>query len=456
MNARPAVPTLLMAALIALVGMSDAQAQDRRIALVVGNSRYAEAPLRNSVNDARAMAATLRERGFDVLLRENTTRTQLETAIADFGEKLNEGATGLFFYAGHGMQVNGRNYLIPVDAKVTTEQRIKFETVDVEAVLDQMQAARSKVNMMILDACRNNPFERRFRSGGGGLAQINAPEGTLIAYATAPGKVAADGDGANGLYTQELLHALRAPGLKVEDVFKQVRINVSRASQGAQTPWEASSLIGDFYFSPDLRPLAPAPPNADALFWSAIKDHSNEAELRAYLARYPNGEFASLAQLRLEAIEKSKVAATISRVNEAPAKPVQEAALPAPSAPISRGRFDGQYQSNFQLVGGVGVSGFLLIAATVSIAGEQITGHAMASGSQLRWTGGSCTVSGQLNAETGEIVSLGLECSSANVSARFKGRFAADRDGRIVGNTQAHTGDRDSPWVRWVRAVDGG
>ena len=138
------------------------------------------------------------------------------------------------------MQVNGRNYIIPTDAKLSSEQRVKLETIDIDAVLDQMQGARSKVNVVILDACRNNPFERRFRSTSGGLAQINAPEGTLIAYSTAPGRVAADGDGTNGLYTAELLKALRSPGLRVEDVFKQVRVNVARVSNGAQTPWEAS------------------------------------------------------------------------------------------------------------------------------------------------------------------------------------------------------------------------
>lgn len=300
------VLALALAVPIALKS-ADVVAQDRRIALVVGNGRYGEAPLRNPVNDARAMAATLRERGFEVLLRENATKQQMESAVADFGEKLTEGSTGLFFYAGHGMQVNGRNYLVPVDAKITAEARVRLEALDVDAVLDQMQAARSKVNVVILDACRNNPFERRFRSAGGGLAQINAPEGTLIAYATAPGKVAADGEGSNGLYTQELLRALRTPGLKVEDVFKQVRINVSRASQGAQTPWEASSLIGDFYFlAPEPpKPMPPAPSPQELVeqqLWEAAKSSTDTAELQVYLRQFPSGRYAAEARQRIVAL----------------------------------------------------------------------------------------------------------------------------------------------------------
>ncbi len=278
-----------------------------RIALVIGNGRYAEAPLKNPVNDARAMTATLRARGFDVIARENVSKRQMEEAMADFGEKLSAGATGLFFYAGHGLQVNGHNYLIPVDAKITSEARVRLEGVDVDAVVDQMQAAKSKVSIVILDACRNNPFERRFRGFGGGLAQISAPEGTIIGYATAPGKVAADGDGSNGLYTQELLKALDTPGLRVEDIFKQVRINVSRASDGGQVPWEASSLTGDFYFIPPALVAAavPAPVVIEEAFWTAVKDSTTPAEIDLYLRQYPSGTFAAAARARLAQIEES-------------------------------------------------------------------------------------------------------------------------------------------------------
>lgn len=299
---------LVYAAVVAYVVSATASAlgqdTERRVALVIGNSSYAETPLKNPVNDARAMAQTLRTRGFQVILRENATRNQMNDAVAEFGEKLTEGSVGLFFFAGHGMQVQGRNFLIPVDARITSEQRVRLETLDVDLVLEQMAAARSRVNVVVLDACRNNPFERRFRSVAGGLAQINAPEGTLIAYATAPGKVASDGDGANGLYTTELLRALAQPGLKVEDVFKQVRVAVSRASNGNQVPWEASSLVGDFYFAP-AKAVAAAPvasASSETLFWESVRDSGNAAELQAYLDRFPNGMFAPLARTRMAAL----------------------------------------------------------------------------------------------------------------------------------------------------------
>src|SRR6185369_15493354 len=152
---------------------------------------------------------------------------------------------------------------------ISTEQTVRLEAIDVDAVIDQMSMAKSRVNLVILDACRNNPFERRFRSVGGGLASIEAPTGTLIAYATSPGKVAADGEGANGLYTAELLGALDTPGAKVEDVFKRTRAAVVAKSSGNQTPWESSSLTGDFYF---VGPSAASVSSADreTLVWSSV------------------------------------------------------------------------------------------------------------------------------------------------------------------------------------------
>ncbi len=364
------------------------EAQQSRVALVIGNARYAEAPLKNPVNDARAMAASLKARGFEVIVRENATRSQMESAIADFGEKLNEGATGLFFFAGHGMQVQGRNYLVPVDARITSEQRVKLETVDVDVVLDQMQAARTKVSMVILDACRNNPLERRFRSLNGGLAQINAPEGTLIAYATAPGKVAADGDGSNGLYTQEFLKALTSPGLKVEDVFKQVRVNVSRASNGMQVPWEASSLTGDFYFVPPapvaaMPQIQATPQTLDLAFWEAVKGSSNPSELQAYLETFPSGTFAPLARARMAALRgptpppaaTPAMSAPIAAPVPAPApvptvRPMQQASLPPPASSTGEAlSLDGVYSATF-----AGKRGSL--QAQIEITGQKIVGFA--------------------------------------------------------------------------------
>src|SRR5258706_1671555 len=161
---------------------------ERRVALVVGNSAYLSgAKLANPVNDARAMGEKLKKLGFDVIELDNGTKQQIERAIGQFSRKLGQDSVSLFYYAGHGMQVNGKNYLIPIDAQIDTEQTVRLETVDVDAVIDQMAVAKSRVNLVILDACRNNPFERRFRGAGGGLATIDAPTGTLIAYATSPG-----------------------------------------------------------------------------------------------------------------------------------------------------------------------------------------------------------------------------------------------------------------------------
>jgi hypothetical protein len=233
--------------MLALVSPVAAQAprEEPRLALLIGNGTYRESPLRNPVNDVRAMAQRFRELGFTVFAYENASKRTMETAIVEFGRRLAEGGVGAFYYAGHGLQVRGRNYLVPVDADIADEASTRVAAVDVELLLEQMAEAKNRVNVVMLDACRNNPFERRMRGASRGLAAIDAARGTLVAYATAPGSVAADGDGKNGLYTEELLDALREPGLKVEEVFKRVRINVARRSKGSQTPWESSSLTGD-------------------------------------------------------------------------------------------------------------------------------------------------------------------------------------------------------------------
>ena len=229
---------------------ASAGTSEKRVALLIGNSSYKTSPLANPVNDARAMAGKLRALGFEVHAYENLTQKEMNRAVTKFGEALSGGGVSLLFYAGHGMQVKGRNFLIPIDAEIRAEAAVRNEALDVEQVMEQMDAARTGLNIVILDACRNNPFERRFRGASGGLASMDAPKGTLIAYATGPGKVASDGDGANGLYTSEILKVIEEPGLRIEDVFKRVRLNVARATNDEQLPWETSSLVGDFYFKP--------------------------------------------------------------------------------------------------------------------------------------------------------------------------------------------------------------
>lgn len=312
---------------------------EKRVALVIGNSAYPGARLSNPVNDAKDMASALRRLGFDVIEKTDATQKEMNRAIAQFGEKLRADTVALFYYAGHGMQVRGKNYLIPIDAQIASESSARVETVDVDGVLDQLSV--SPLNIVILDACRNNPFERRFRSVGGGLAQMDAPKGSLIAYATAPGKVASDGAGRNGLYTQELLKHIQTPGLQLEAVFKRVRNAVMAGSGEAQTPWEASSLTGDFYFSPSKnRPAEPqaqaAPANNPAepqvqvapavdssanerSFWESVKDTKNPDELQTYIAQYPQGIFVSLATARLNALRTPSAPQTVAIASTATA-----------------------------------------------------------------------------------------------------------------------------------------
>lgn len=298
-----------------------------RIALVIGNSAYpAAGALKNPGNDARDIAAKLKRLGFEVIVRTDVRQKDMLRSLTEFGEKIQPGSEALFFYAGHGMQVRGKNYLIPVDAEIRTESAVSSEAVDVDQLLDKLAPAR--LSMVILDACRNNPFERRFRGGGQGLAQINAPTGTLIAYATAPGRVAADGDGRNGLYTSELLAAMDMPGMKIEDVFKRVRSNVVRKSGEAQTPWESSSLTGDFFFRiPDATSAATAPasstptPPADPAtielaFWDGVKDSRDAEAFKTYVEQYPNGRFTALAKVRIRELSiptSANVSATPQR-----------------------------------------------------------------------------------------------------------------------------------------------
>lgn len=218
-------------------------------ALVIGNAEYKEIPLTNPQNDAKDMAAFLKNIGFHVTMKLNVTQKELEEAIRIFTREIQSGDITLFYFSGHGVQVNGINYLLPVDIQVYSEDEIKYQATDIGLLLDKLQAVHSQLNIIILDACRNNPF-KGFRSINQGLASMSAPTGTFIAYATAPGKVAYDNrKGRNSPYTKHLLNVLEIPGLKVEEIFKQTRIAVMKETNNKQVSWESSSLIGDFYFN---------------------------------------------------------------------------------------------------------------------------------------------------------------------------------------------------------------
>ncbi|WP_313952117.1 DUF2808 domain-containing protein [Nostoc sp. FACHB-110] len=224
----------------------------RRSALIIGNSNYQSADkLPNPVNDATDIANSLRQLGFEVTLLKDADLRQMEEALDNFNRQLRRGGVGLFYFSGHGLQVDGENYLIPITAKLEREQDVRYEAMAIGKVLNVMEDADNDANFIILDACRNNPFARQWRSLQRGLAApIQAVKGTLIAYATAPGKVAFDGDGRNSPYTTALLSQMKIPRLDVEQMFKQVRSEVLKTTNGKQTPWESSSLVGSFAFNP--------------------------------------------------------------------------------------------------------------------------------------------------------------------------------------------------------------
>ena len=292
--------SVLIVAQILSAGSALAQGavQERRTALIIGNSAYRQSPLINPVNDAQAMAAALGSLGFAVTKLENASKSQMNDALRKFGDAIQNGGIGLFYFAGHGMQVGGQNFLIPVDANIAREDEVAAEGVEMNLVLRKMDSAKNRLNIVILDACRNNPFARSFRSSTRGLAAMDAPVSTLLAFSTAPGSVAADGSGQHGVYTEYLLRNLTEPGLKIEEVFKRTRFAVRQETRGQQIPWENTSLVEDFFFiaPPPGSAGQPGQVEAEMAFWSTIKDSRNPAEFEAYMRRYPSGQFVQLAR----------------------------------------------------------------------------------------------------------------------------------------------------------------
>ena len=237
-------PHRLVAAVLCLLAPSLLCPQtDQRVALVIGNGTYRHAPLEHPPREATAMAQALQECGFGVIKRINCNHQQMEAAIREFGAEIQRGGVGLFYYGGHGLQVEGRNYLIPIGADIRGEEEVKFKAVDAGMVLAKMKMAGNRVNLMILDACRNNPYQSSFMSPTRGLLKMDAPTGTLLAYSTAPGNVAVD-----GVYTPALIEQMTTPGLPLSQVFINTRIEVMAKTGDSQVPWESTSLTRDFPF----------------------------------------------------------------------------------------------------------------------------------------------------------------------------------------------------------------
>jgi len=292
-----------------------------RIALVIGNGAYRNVtPLKNPPNDATLLAATLRKLGFEVTVGTDKSQREMKQLIREFGERLRGGGgVGLFYFAGHGAQARGHNYLVPVDAEIQTEADLEDVAVDVNYVLNMMDDAQNALNIVILDACRNNPFARSFRSAEEGLAQVKAPTGTLIAYATAPDSIAADGGGANSPYAEELTKQIQVSGVLLETMFRRVAEQVSSRSGGRQEPWFSANVKGDFYFT-NTTSLSNTPAKIDAVavereYWETIRSSSDAQDYKDYLQAYPSGAYAGVARAKIRQIETAKSA---QRANSQP------------------------------------------------------------------------------------------------------------------------------------------
>lgn len=333
---------LLTAILAILLGLSVPAQAEKRIALIIGNSDYTRvAQLDNAVSDARLLAGSLGELGFEVNLITDATQSELKQAVASFGRALRAGGAdtvGLFYYAGHGVQSFGANYLLPVDADLTVAADLDLVGLEAASVLRQMASARNRTNIVILDACRNNPFEDIPDMNDNGLAEMKAPTGTFLAYATAPGAVALDGLGGNSPFTAALAEAVKTEGAPIEQVFRQVRIDVIEQTGGAQTPWDTSSLTREFMFRPG-KPLTPEEV-AEKQLWQSVRQTADPVQVMLFLRSYPDGQFAGEARAMLSGLMAEELGlpqetgGSEETAAQAPEPAEAETAAPAPDREV--------------------------------------------------------------------------------------------------------------------------
>ncbi len=299
--------------------MSHAQQTENRFALVIGNSAYKTSPLKNPVNDAADMAARLKGFGFTVIERNNLTTKQIGSTLREFRSKLTPGSVALVFYAGHGVTIKGKNYLPAVDAEINGEEDVPNQSLGTEQIMDVLAEAKTRLNLVFLDACRDNPYARSFRSTSRGLSRESAPSGTLISFATKPGSVAADGTGRNGLYTSVLLEQLKNSNQPIEQVLKKVVSGVRVASKNQQEPWMEGSIEGDFCFGGcgqtaiSQVPAEPSESQKEDGFWNDSKATGNKEAFEAYLKKYPKGRYLDLAKANINKLNVQ------SQSNDAPA-----------------------------------------------------------------------------------------------------------------------------------------
>lgn len=293
----------IFALMLALIIAPTAYAEER-IALIIGNGQYsAVSPLDNPINDANLMATSLEGLGFKVSLVTDATQNSLKRAISQFGRDLRDAGTdavGLFYYAGHGVQSFGTNYLLPVDAELTDAADLDLVALEADSVLRQMRSAKNRTNIVILDACRDNPFVSIPELDDNGLAEMNAPTGTYLSYATAPGGVALDGNGTNSPFTLALAQEMQVEGAPIEEVFKRVRVSVLEQSGGAQTPWDTSSLTSDFVFKAGV--VLTAEEVAEQQLWQSVEQSEDAVQVMLFLRTYPSGRFESEARSLLKTL----------------------------------------------------------------------------------------------------------------------------------------------------------
>jgi len=324
---------LALSALGILIG-ADAAKADRRVAFVVGNGIYKNVtPLQNPPIDAKSMAGVLRNAGFDVVEGVNLTRQEMTERLLEFGKKTPGADVAVFFYAGHGIALDGINYLLPVDADIKSEMDVKLgNAINVDLTLDQTMTA-AKVKLVFLDACRDNPIAARIKAAAGtrsvsvqtGLAEMKSGEGTLIAFATGPGQTALDGEvGTNSPFTRALMANIAQPGVEIQQAMTQVRAQVNEETKKEQLPWGHTNLIGAVYLNPIAPPAGAsaavaqntpvstvgAASDVELEFWRSIKDSNRPEELSAYLTSYPKGQFKSIALARIASLANGPSTAT--------------------------------------------------------------------------------------------------------------------------------------------------
>lgn len=328
-----------LCALFIFLPASHAAVAETRIALIIGNSDYASSNLKltNPANDAAAMQHALQAAGFETIVKLNAKRLDFYRTVDEFSAKIgrDQHAVGLFYYAGHGVQAQGTNYLIPVDADIQAEADLEANAFDAGRVLRAMKAAQNEMNIVILDACRDNPLPKT-RGMERGLARMDAPSGTFIAYAAAPGQSAQDGaSGANGVFTGELVKAMAEPGVPLEQMFKKVIAGVRADTHGGQQPWSEASIQGDFYFHAGQQSAADRtqPPTAgqaatahaqsadEIAAYKAAEDANSVAGWQIFKRRYPNSLYTSTADIRLATLTQSHAAATDRAAVRMPTQP---------------------------------------------------------------------------------------------------------------------------------------